>query len=101
MLLIMLVDFLAPMLGAKKYRASKYGILGAFLGLIVGIIVFGFWGIVLGPIIGAFVFELIAIRRPKRAFKAAVGAFIGFVAGNLIKAVYVLIVAGLFIASLF
>ena len=27
MALIMLVDFLAPMLGAKKYKASKFGIL--------------------------------------------------------------------------
>ncbi len=40
MALIMLLDFLAPMLGAKKYRASKLGIMGAFIGLIAGIVFF-------------------------------------------------------------
>jgi uncharacterized protein YqgC (DUF456 family) len=99
--LIMLLDFLAPMLGAKKYKASKYGILGAFLGLMVGIIVFGFWGIILGPFIGAFVFELLAKRRVKGALKAATGTVVGFIAGALVKVIFILIMTGFFIASLF
>lgn len=99
--LIMLIDFLAPMLGAKKYKASKYGILGAFLGLIVGVIIFGFWGIILGPFIGAFIFELIAKRQMKVAFKSAVGTLVGFIAGALIKVIFILIMSGFFIASLF
>ena len=101
MVLIMIIDFIAPMLGAKKYKASKYGILGAFIGLIVGIIVFGFWGIILGPFIGAFSIELIAKRRPRGAFKAAVGTFIGFIAGMLLKVIFILIMSGFFIASWF
>ena len=80
MVLVMAVDFLAPMLGAKKYKASKYGIVGAFLGLIVGIIVFGFWGIIIGPFVGAFSFELMAKRQLKGAFKSAIGTFVGFIA---------------------
>lgn len=99
--LIMLIDFLAPMLGAKKYKASKYGILGAFLGLIVGVIIFGFWGIILGPFIGAFIFELIAKRQMKVALKSAVGTLVGFIAGALIKVIFILIMSGFFIASLF
>ena len=31
MLLTLVLDFVAPMLGARKYRASKFGIFGAFL----------------------------------------------------------------------
>jgi len=99
--LIMLLDFLAPILGAKKYKASKYGILGAFLGLMVGIIVFGFWGIILGPFIGAFSVELIAGRQPRGALKSAVGTFVGFVAGALMKVIFILIMSGFFIASWF
>jgi len=99
--LIMLLDFLAPMLGAKKYKASKYGIFGAFLGLMVGIIVFGFWGIILGPFIGAFVFEWMAKRQVKGALKAAFGTLAGFIAGALIKVIFILIMGGFFIASLF
>ncbi|MFC2017151.1 DUF456 domain-containing protein [Chloroflexota bacterium] len=101
MVLIMLIDFLAPMLGARKYRASKFGILGAFLGLIVGIITFSFWGIIIGPFIGAFGVELIARRQPKIAFRAAVGTFVGFIAGTLMKVIFILIMSGFFIASWF
>ena len=95
------LDFLAPMLGAKKYQASKFGIIGASIGLIVGIIVFGFWGIILGPFLGAILFELMASRKPKRALRAALGTLVGFIAGSLFKIIIILIMAGFFIASWF
>lgn len=101
MLVTLLLDFIAPMLGASKYRASKYGIIGTFLGFTVGIIVFSFWGIILGPFVGAFLGELIAKRPPKQALKSALGAFLGFVAGTLFKTIYILIMFGFFIISLF
>ena len=101
MLLIMLIDFLAPMLGAKIYKVSRYGILGAFIGLIIGLIVFSFWGIIIGPFIGAFAAELIVKRRPKGAFKSAAGTLVGFMASTLIKTIFVLIMIGIFIASWF
>ncbi|MFC2070212.1 DUF456 domain-containing protein [Chloroflexota bacterium] len=101
MLLTLAIDFLAPMLGAKKYRASKWGIVGVFLGFIAGIFLFGIWGIVLGPFLGALVGELIAKRQPAQAFRAAIGALIGFLAGNLIKVIVILIMMGFFIVSLF
>jgi len=101
MALVMVIDFLAPMLGAKKYKASKYGIVGAFLGLIVGIIVFGFWGIIIGPFVGAFSLEFMVKRQLRGAFKSAIGAFVGFVAGTLMKVIFILIMSGFFIASWF
>jgi uncharacterized protein YqgC (DUF456 family) len=99
MLLTVLLDFLAPMLGASKYRASRWGIIGAFLGFIVGIFVLGFWGIIFGPLVGAFLGELIARKKPKQALGSALGAFLGFIAGVLFKIILVLIMAGFFIAS--
>lgn len=101
MALIMLIDFLAPMLGAKKYKASKYGILGAFVGLIAGIIFFGFWGIIIGPFIGAFAVELLVKRQPRIAFRSAFGTLVGFIAGTLLKVIFILIMSGFFIASWF
>ena len=97
----LVLDFAAPMLGARKYKASKYGILGTFLGFTVGVFVFGFWGIILGPFIGALLGELIAKRQPKPAFRSALGTFLGFVAGTLFKIIIILIMIGFFIASLF
>jgi len=99
--LTLALDFVAPMLGAKKYRASKFGVIGAFLGFTVGIFVLGFWGIILGPFVGALLGELIARRKPTQALGSALGAFIGFIAGTLFKIVVILVMFGFFIASLF
>ena len=99
--LTLVLDFAAPMLGARKYRASKLGVFGAFLGFTVGIFVLGFLGIILGPFIGAFLGELIARRKPKQALGSALGTFLGFIVGTLFKIIVILIMAGFFIASLF
>ena len=101
MVLTLVLDLVAPMLGASKYKASKLGILGSFIGLLAGIIVFGFWGIILGPFIGALLGELVARKQPKQAFKSAFGTLLGFLAGSLIKIIVVLTMAGFFVVSLF
>ena len=40
MLLTLVMDFVAPMLGARRYKASRLGVFSAFLGFTVGIFVF-------------------------------------------------------------
>ena len=99
--LLFFLDLLAPMLGAKKYKASKYGILGVFLGAILGIIFFGPLGIIIGPLAGAFLGELLANKKPEQASKSAFGAFLGFIISALIKLIIILIMIGFFIFSLF
>jgi len=101
MLLTLLLDFLAPMIGAGKNKASKWGLIGTSLGLIVGLLVFGIWGIIAGPFIGAFLGELVANRPVGQALKSATGAFIGFIFGSLIKVVYIFISLGVLIFSFF
>lgn len=96
-----LVDFIVPLLGAKGYKASKLGLLGVFIGFIIGIFIFGPWGIIIGPLLGALVGELISGRTIPRAFKSALGALIGFIAGSLLKVIIIFIMLGFFIASLF
>jgi hypothetical protein len=95
------LDFAAPMLGARKYKASKFGVLGAFLGFLIGLFVFGPLGIVLGPFVGALAGELIAKKDARRALKPAFGAFVGFIAGALVKIIVIFIMIGFFIASFF
>lgn len=101
MVLTLVLDFVAPMLGARKYKASRLGVFGAFLGFTAGIFILGVWGIVLGPFIGAFVGELIAGKKSKQAFRSALGALLGFILGALFKIIIILVMAGFFIASLF
>jgi len=98
--LALALDFAAPMLGAKKYKGSKYGALGAFVGFAVGTLTLGPWGIIVGPFLGAFLGELLFNREPGQAFQSAVGTLIGFLAGALFKIVLILVMAGFFIASL-
>ncbi len=99
-LLSMLFDFILPLLGAKTYQASRYGFLGAFLGLIFGISA-GPLGIIVFPILGAFLGELAAGKNSDKAFRSAMGTFLGNLGGALIKIVMILIMLGFFIFSLF
>jgi uncharacterized protein YqgC (DUF456 family) len=97
----LLLDYIAPLLGAKKYKASKWGIIGASVGLFLGIIIFQMWGIILGPLLGALIGELLAGKSAGQAVKSALGTFVGFLIGSLMKIVLILVMAGFFIVSLF
>jgi uncharacterized protein YqgC (DUF456 family) len=97
----LLLDYIAPLLGAKKYKAGKWGIIGASIGLLLGIIIFQMWGIILGPLLGALIGELAAGKPADQAFKSAFGTLVGFLFGSLMKVVLILVMAGFFIVSLF
>lgn len=94
------LDFIAPLWGAKKYQASKWGIIGTFVATVVGVFFLGVWGIVLGPFLGAFIGELISGQGEKQAFKSASGAFVGFLLGTLIRLILALVMLGFFISAL-
>jgi len=79
-----LFDFLAGMFGANKFGATWRGMTGAIVGGIVGLF-FNLPGIILGPFIGATLFELLGDRELKMALKAGLGATIGLLAGIIGK----------------
>lgn len=99
-ILTMVVDLAAPALGAKKYQASKFGLIGCALGLLLGL-AFSPIGIILGPIAGAFLGELLAGKKSDKAIQSAFGTFFGFLASAILKLLVILIMAGFLIASLF
>ena len=76
----MAFDFLAGMFGANKFGATWRGALGAMLGGLVGLF-FSLPGIILGPFVGATLFELLGDRELKAALKAGLGATLGLFAG--------------------
>jgi uncharacterized protein len=77
-------DFLAGMVGANKFGATWRGALGAVVGGLVGLF-FSLPGIILGPFVGATVFELLGDRELKAALKAGLGATLGLFAGIIGK----------------
>ncbi|WKZ60634.1 MAG: DUF456 domain-containing protein [Cyclobacteriaceae bacterium] len=98
-IVIVVLDYLVPVYGTKKFGGSKYGMWGCTIGLIAGFW-FGPIGIIAGPFVGAFVGELLANNESDRALKAALGSFIGFLFSTLLKLVTCLVMGWYFIKAL-
>ena len=85
-ILVWILDYIVPALGTKKFGGTKYGMIGSSIGLIIGLIFLGPFGIIIGPFAGAFLGEIIKNSEDSsKALKAAFGSFIGFLAGTFIK----------------
>lgn len=80
----MAMDFMAGVLGAKYTGASKEALWGAFIGGLAGLFL-GLVGLVLGPLLGAAIGELLAKRNVLLAGKVGIGTFIGFIVGTVAK----------------
>lgn len=90
------IDFLATFWGMKKVGASKWGQIGAvvgmiaaFLGLLPTIPIGGplgpLLGLMIGPLLGAMIGEYLYRRNWKIAFKAALGVLVSTILGNIIQ----------------
>jgi uncharacterized protein YqgC (DUF456 family) len=81
---ITILDYIVPVWGTRKFGGSKYGMRGATVGLIIGLFL-GPLGIVLGPLFGAFVGEMIFKDDINYALKAGIGSLLGFLTGIGLK----------------
>jgi len=105
-LFVLVLDYLVPVWGTKKFGGSKYGAWGSGIGLIFGIFFlpalgpFGLITILGGPFVGAYIGEIIGGKSSNVALKAAFGSFIGFLAGTFMKLAVSLLIAGFFITEL-
>ena len=85
-LFIFLLDIFIPIVGAKKIGGGKGSTYGASIGLLIGILFLGPFGIIIGPFLGAFAGELIVNKNnQKGALKAAFGSLLGFLSGVFLK----------------
>jgi len=91
-----LVEFVASILGVKKYGGSRRAIMGAALGGLVGIFL-GVAGILLGPFVGAVLGELSLQRSLDQAARAGFGTVVGMAVGVAGKLAIGIAMLGLFL----
>jgi uncharacterized protein YqgC (DUF456 family) len=97
-----ILDYIIPAMGTKKFGGSKAGAWGTTIGLVVGIIAPIPFGILIGPFLGALIGELVFNQTEgKKAFTAAFGSFLGFLASTFMKFFATLVYLGIFIYKLF
>ena len=83
---VTVIDYIVPSILTKKSGGSTYASRGALAGLLIGLIFFGPLGIILGPMLGAFLCEIIFARKSAGdSILPALGAFAGFLCGTGLK----------------
>jgi uncharacterized protein YqgC (DUF456 family) len=82
-------------LGARRLGGSRWAVIGAVAGGIVGLVL-GPLGLVIGPLIGAVAAELLATGELRQSVRSGVGAVLGAVAGVVMKLAVSVAMVGLF-----
>ncbi len=96
MVVVTVLDFLVPSLATKKFGGTKWGSRGAAIGVLLSLIGLAWWAIFIAPFAGAFVGELLYLKKQgqktegnmKGVWKAAFGAFLGMMCGIMQKLIY-------------
>ena len=97
----MVLDYLGGVIGAKKFGATRWGIVGSVIGGIAGFFAGGIIGIIIGPFLGAVLFELFYGKDFKTAFKSGVGTIVGFLGGAIAKLAIGVVMIGIFLWKVF
>jgi uncharacterized protein YqgC (DUF456 family) len=82
---VTVLDVLAPVLGAKRYGASKWGVWGSVGGMLVGMVFFPPFGMIVGTFVGALLGETAKGRTTAQSLRAAWGVFVGTMLGIVVK----------------
>src|SRR5256884_2747803 len=81
-LLTYAIDAAAGYLGAKRFGATKWGLIGGATGALIGLF-FGLLGLFVGPVIGAIAGELIGGEKDMKTRRPGRGPILGGLAGAI------------------
>ena len=101
MAILVAIDYVAPILGAKFSGASKKGLFGTIAGSLFGIVFFPPLGVFIGAVLGAILGEMVGGKEPLKALKAGVGTLIGSVSVIILQTIFSLFLAVYFFIKLF
>ncbi len=81
---VLAMDYVIPLLGAKRYGASKWGIWGSVFGMVIGM----FWsplGMLVGAFIGAVLAEWLVGKKEGEALRAGWGVVMGTLLATILR----------------
>ncbi|MCT4607429.1 MAG: DUF456 domain-containing protein [Marinisporobacter sp.] len=96
-ILAFVFDYVASMLGAKKFGATKPGIIGGILGGIVGFFVLNILGLLMGQFVGTCIGEWYYGKELKDSMKSGIGTIIGYILGVVVNTTIGLTMIGIFL----
>lgn len=99
-ILIISSDIITNIFFVRKYGGSKWSVIGAGLGVVIGSIIFGPIGLILGPLLTVFLITLIESEDSNKAIKIALGTIFAFFSSSFVKLVMQLIMIGWFFLSI-
>jgi hypothetical protein len=71
------LDYVVPALGAKKYGATRAGVWGSVIGMLVGVFFLPPFGAFVGAFAGAVIGEMTSGKEAQSALRAGWGVFLG------------------------
>ena len=95
------IDNILPVYATKKFNGSKKGIWGSAIGLIIGLFFFPPFGIIIGPMVGAFIGEILDGKSPNNSVKPALGSFIGFLSSIFLRFALSVVMTYYFVVKVF
>lgn len=99
-ILAVIADHLSPLIGVKYFGASRYAMIGAIIGFLVGIIFFPPFGMIVGALAGAVLGEYFELEDWQQALKAGLGSVAGFVSGILFQIAIALVMTVSFVIKI-
>jgi uncharacterized protein len=88
------IDYVAGIVGAQKYGASKSGIWGSIIGSLFGLFFFPPFGFLIGALAGAVIAEMLIGRKLEEAVKSGFGVLVGTFGGMVAK-VFITVAIGI------
>jgi hypothetical protein len=82
--LVIVMDYILPLIGAKKYGASKWGVWGSVLGMVIGIFLSPL-SMLLGAFLGAVVAEWLAGKTKGESLRAGWGVMMGTLFATVVR----------------
>lgn len=90
-------EFVSGAAGARWFGGTRWGAGGALAGGVVGMFFMPF-GLILGPLLGAYAFEALFARQETRpAVVSGVGSAVGTLAGMVVKVIVGVVMVGWFV----